>query len=200
MSDPGSRTSHRESSTLFEHNPQLIDNEILTRVQKLENKIEEYEQKNVEYEQKIEQLETHRMKLEETVKNLEASNALLRSSLDDERKQFEQPLEATKMALENQIETAMQAIRNISGGGQAPPGPSSSALEPRAESLSEKVDELQAQLDDVQSTDQPQVTPLKYWKNKACAIIGTNVQGDTHPLDHLDVLMMIVIGKIRFVH
>lgn len=156
LSDPGSQTSSRESSIVFEHDPQLIDNEIITRLQNLEKKIEGYEKK---------------------VEELEASNASLRSSLDDQSKQ----LEATKVALENQIEAAMQAIRNISGGGgQAPPGPSSSALEPRVESLSGKVDELQAQLDDMgRSPPQPQESPFQYWKEKACAMLGIDKQGDT---------------------
>ena len=93
--------------------------------------------------------------------------------IDDQKRQ----LEAAKVALENQI---MQATRNISGGGgQAPPGPSSSALEHRVESLSGKVDELQAQIDDIgRSPPQPQETPFQYWKEKACAMLGINIQGD----------------------
>ena len=149
LSDPGSQTSSRESSIVFEHDPQLIDNEIMTRLQNLEKKVEGYEKK---------------------VEELEASNALLRSSF-----------ETTKKELENQIEAAMQAIRNISGGGgQAPPGPSSSALEPRVESLSGKVDELQAQIDDIgKSPPQPQETPFQYWKSKGCTMLGIDKQGDT---------------------
>ena len=45
------------------------------------------------------------------------------------------------------------------------------------ELLTEKVDELQAQIDD--PGPQPLLTPFKYWKNEACAIIGTKLQGDT---------------------
>ena len=93
--------------------------------------------------------------------------------IDDQKRQ----LEAAKVALENQI---MQATRNISGGGgQAPPGPSSSALEHRVESLSGKVDELQAQIDDIgRSPPQPQETPFQYWKRKACTMLGIDKQGD----------------------
>ena len=189
VSDPSSLTSCHDSLIEFQDNPQLIDLQIL-RVETLEKKIiefeqhvevlqeknVEYEQKNVANEQKIETLEKKNVEYEHRIEQLEASNASLRSSLDDQSKQ----LEATKVALENQIEAAMQAIRNVSGGGQALPGQSSSALEPRVESLSGKVDELQAQLDDIgKSPPQPQETPFQYWKTKACTILGISRQGDT---------------------
>ena len=39
LSDPGSQTSSHESSIVFEHDPQLTDNEILTPLQNLEKKV-----------------------------------------------------------------------------------------------------------------------------------------------------------------
>ena len=78
--------------------------------------------------------------------------------------------------MKNQIEAA---IRNISGGGgQAPPGPSSSALEPRVELLTEKVDELQAQIDD--PGPQPQVThTFQVLEKRGLCHYWDQVTGDT---------------------
>ena len=129
-SDPGSSQSDQSRLSLAQTEPQSLDSALLARVQMLE-------QRHIEHEQKLEQLVT-------LCSDLETSNTLLHSALDEKTSHIEQlekkledqrtqisslkdQLDSSMVALENQrdkikkLEEVVQRIPSTSRGAQAPP-------------------------------------------------------------------------------